>query len=88
MARHRRGPDNDKASTEAAKALSVLLKHYRTARGWSQVEAASHIGHATERSWNRWEQGLALPDGLNLLRVSLALGVSPFALLGLEDPRA
>jgi transcriptional regulator with XRE-family HTH domain len=41
--------------------IAQLLVDLRDARGWSQAEAARHLGKGSERGWQRWEAAEVLP---------------------------
>jgi transcriptional regulator with XRE-family HTH domain len=58
----------------------------RTARGWSQAEAAEAIGVSTEH-YGKIERGSALPSYRTMQRMVQDLAVSPAALFGQKHGR-
>lgn len=55
-----------------AKTTPILnqLRKYRKARGLTQREAARILGFADASSLSRWEQGVRLPNVMNLFRLA------------------
>lgn len=71
---------------EAARHLSGVIRFLRLQRGLTQVQAAQLIGHKTDRSWVRWEQG-TMPDGYSLARIAQEFKTTPALMLGLEKTK-
>ena len=63
--------------------LSAKLIELRKAKGWSQEDFAEKID-VSRQAISRWENGTALPDAYNILRISKLFGVSADYLLN-ED---
>lgn len=53
--------------------FSKRLKNWRSENGWSQGEAAAHIG-ASVRTLQEWEQGRRTPSGESLAEIWKTLG--------------
>jgi len=53
------------------------LKKYRDRIGYSQKEVAKILGFKSAGRLSRWEQGLAMPNVENLLRLSFLYSTLP-----------
>ncbi|MBO0791765.1 MAG: helix-turn-helix transcriptional regulator, partial [Ktedonobacteraceae bacterium] len=70
----------DQAGSQA-RSLGQRIRWYRARQGISQEALAETIG-ASSRSIRRWEQDLALPQGLYRERLCQALSINPQELFG------
>jgi transcriptional regulator with XRE-family HTH domain len=50
--------------------IANQLRKYRRARGLKQRQAARILGFADASSLSRWEKGVCLPSGMNMLRLA------------------
>ena len=55
--------------------LSDKIIKLRKAHGWSQEDLADEL-HVSRQAISRWENGTALPDAQNVLRISKLFGVT------------
>lgn len=69
------------AAADPSKSFRARIRAARKARGWSQAELASRLGHA-QAVVSRWEAGRRGMDVCDLMAVADALDVPPAHLLG------
>jgi transcriptional regulator with XRE-family HTH domain len=53
------------------------LRKYRKLMGYSQMEVALKLGYSSTSQVSRWEEGLAMPSAINLLKLSIIYGRLP-----------